>query len=79
MKQKDLLVHFVYFGVNGTRINTSHTQVDYGPVIKNNDIIGCGLDFVSKQIFFTHNGKYLGVAFPCLYVFLFFYFSYFSD
>jgi hypothetical protein len=31
----------------------------YGP----GDVVGCGLDYRSKEIFFTLNGEYLGVAF----------------
>ena len=28
--------------------------------IKNNDIIGCGINFLKGELFFTHNGVYCG-------------------
>lgn len=36
---------------------------DYGPVFGRNDIIGCGIDFTTRSIFYTKNGIHLGVAF----------------
>ena len=35
----------------------------YGPKFSENDVIGCGIDFIKRTCFFTKNGKYLGVAF----------------
>lgn len=40
------------------------TQVRYyGPRFGAGDTVGCGLDYARKEIFFTLNGQYLGVAF----------------
>lgn len=35
----------------------------YGPRFGAGDTVGCGLDYARKEIFFTLNGQYLGVAF----------------
>jgi hypothetical protein len=37
--------------------------VDYGPTFTTGDIIGCGLNFITRELFFTKNGKQLGLAF----------------
>lgn len=29
----------------------------------NGDVIGCGINFIKKELFFTHNGNYKGAAF----------------
>ena len=34
----------------------------FGPKFVNNDIVGCGLNVNDMSVFFTRNGKYLGVA-----------------
>ena len=26
----------------------------------NGDVIGCGINFIKKELFFTHNGNYKG-------------------
>ena len=36
---------------------------EYGPKFERSDVVGCGLIMSRKQIFFTHNGRYLGTAF----------------
>ncbi|KAK4474421.1 hypothetical protein MN116_001578 [Schistosoma mekongi] len=40
---------------------TSFTK--FGPRFNENDIIGCGVDFLSQSLFFTRNGVFLGKAF----------------
>jgi Ran-binding protein 9/10 len=35
----------------------------YGPFFEDGDIIGCGMNYIKKEIFFTKNGKYLGPGF----------------
>ncbi|CAH8638455.1 unnamed protein product [Heterobilharzia americana] len=40
---------------------TSSTK--FGPRFSENDIIGCGVDFLSQSLFFTRNGIFLGKAF----------------
>eukprot|EP01080_Neovahlkampfia_damariscottae_P007066 gene7066-11229_t len=35
----------------------------FGPYFEGGDVIGCGIHYLQKEIFFTKNGKYLGVAF----------------
>ena len=36
---------------------------EYGPLYEQKDIIGCGILLDKKEIFFTKNGAFLGVAF----------------
>lgn len=40
---------------------TSSTK--FGPRIVENDTVGCGVDFMSRSLFFTRNGIFLGKAF----------------
>lgn len=35
----------------------------WGPRFSEGDIVGCGFNAVTQEIWFTHNGKFLGVAF----------------
>ena len=35
---------------------------DYGPSFGTNDVVGCGLDLSDMSVFFTKNGKFLGVV-----------------
>ncbi|KAI9288999.1 hypothetical protein BC943DRAFT_300991 [Umbelopsis sp. AD052] len=35
----------------------------YGPTFSTGDVVGCGINFGSKNAFFTKNGVYLGTAF----------------
>ena len=36
---------------------------DFGPIYEQDDIIGCGLIVDKKEIFYTKNGAFIGVAF----------------
>ena len=44
---------------HGTGIPPQHVRLTYGP----GDIVGCGLEYKSRRIFFTKNGKFLGYEF----------------
>ena len=43
--------------------NKPQSGEDYGPKYEINDVVGSGIIFSKKQIFFTYNGRYLGSAF----------------
>jgi len=32
------------------------------PKFKKDDVIGCGINFFKKEIFFTHNGEIKGIT-----------------
>jgi hypothetical protein len=34
--------------------------VGYGPAYQQNDVVGCGWNSRTKEVFFTKNGEYLG-------------------
>lgn len=42
---------------------SSSVSTKFGPRINENDVIGCGVDFLSQSLFFTRNGIFLGKAF----------------
>jgi Ran-binding protein 9/10 len=39
----------------------SHRGKIYGPKYSTGDIVGCGINFITKEIFFTKNGRNLGI------------------
>ncbi|CAD5210264.1 unnamed protein product [Bursaphelenchus xylophilus] len=41
------------------RLLSGHTKIDANEVYKSDDIIGCGINFVTRTIFFTKNGQKL--------------------
>lgn len=49
-----------YHGDDGHIFNQSQTGRAYGPKFGSQDTVGCGINFQSRQIFFTKNGYYLG-------------------
>lgn len=64
------------FSISGSENNSFGYQSDgcvyhgsptlstkFGPRFNENDIIGCGVDFLSQSLFFTRNGIFLGKAF----------------
>lgn len=52
-----------YHGDDGNFFNSSGNGTPYGPKFGTGDVIGCGIDTMLYQIFFTKNGKHLGIAF----------------
>lgn len=52
-----------YHGDDGNFFASSGKGVEYGPQFTAGDTIGCGLNFVTRQLFFTKNGENLGIFF----------------
>eukprot|EP00957_Ditylum_brightwellii_P162407 12367111-Ditylum_brightwellii.AAC.1 len=56
-----------YHGDDGAffhaRKKTMHKE---GPTFGVNDTVGCGIDYISKRIFYSWNGKFVGFAFSKL-------------
>ncbi|KAK9504990.1 hypothetical protein O3M35_009148 [Rhynocoris fuscipes] len=52
-----------YHGDDGNKYHLSGNGKPYGPKFTTGDIIGCGINFIDKTMFYTKNGKNLGVAF----------------
>ncbi|KAL0482807.1 Ran-binding protein [Acrasis kona] len=54
------------YQTDGKIFNNSKHGKAYGPSYEAGDVVGCGLDYSKKELFFTKNGKHLGVAFSNL-------------
>lgn len=54
---------YAYHVDDGALFHESGGGVPYGPMCKTGDVVGCGIDYENHTIFFTKNGKHLGVAF----------------
>jgi len=55
---------FGYHGDDGGIFHSSGGMLKpYGPKFGPGDTIGCGIDYISKSIFYTLNGEFLGNAF----------------
>lgn len=51
---------FGYHGDDGNVYIGNQNAKHYGPGYTTNDIVGCGINFLNKTIFFTRNGVNLG-------------------
>uniref|UniRef100_A0A914DRK6 B30.2/SPRY domain-containing protein n=1 Tax=Acrobeloides nanus TaxID=290746 RepID=A0A914DRK6_9BILA len=51
-----------YHGNDGLVFNSSGKGDPYGPSYSNGDVVGCGIHFSRREIFFTKNGQNLGPA-----------------
>ncbi|KAI3644334.1 hypothetical protein MP228_010498 [Amoeboaphelidium protococcarum] len=56
-----------YHGDDGNSFGCSGTGVPFGPTFTTGDVIGCGVNFHSGDIFYTKNGSLIGVAFRDFY------------
>ena len=48
---------------DGKLLHAISQGVDFSPKFEQNDVIGCGIAYISRKIFFTHNGELLGKPF----------------
>jgi len=55
-----------YHSDDGQKFHNIGSGTPYGPTYTRNDVVGCGFNFKTNELFFTKNGKHLGVAFSGL-------------
>lgn len=55
-----------YHGDDGHSFCCQGTGQEYGPKFSTGDVIGCAINFVSGECFYTKNGVHLGIAFTGL-------------
>ena len=49
-----------YHGDDGKMFIGNPIGITYGPTYGTGDTVGCGVDFMSRSVFFTKNGEKLG-------------------
>ncbi len=49
-----------YHGDDGRKFSDFEASELYGPTYGAGDVVGCGIDFMTKSAFFTKNGEKLG-------------------
>lgn len=55
---------FGYRAEDGVKLhNDTKGKQPFGPPFSTSDVVGCGIDFLRMEIFFTKNGKFIGTAF----------------
>ncbi|KAA6416144.1 MAG: hypothetical protein FRX48_00863 [Lasallia pustulata] len=54
---------WAYHGDDGKSFAGESTGKSYGPTFTTGDVVGCGVNFMTKTAFFTKNGVFLGNAF----------------
>jgi hypothetical protein len=52
-----------YHGDDGSLFHNSGAGRSYSDRWENGDVIGCGLNFSTGEVFFVRNGSFLGVAY----------------
>ncbi|GAB5356788.1 hypothetical protein AAMO2058_000319000 [Amorphochlora amoebiformis] len=52
-----------YHGDDGNIFHGSGMGEEFGSAFGPGDVVGCGIDYTNRSIFFTKNGAFLGVAF----------------
>jgi hypothetical protein len=58
---------FGYHGDDGAIFHGRGRQLaSYGPSFGHGDVVGCGIDYRDRSVFFTLNGQFLGTAFSDL-------------
>uniref|UniRef100_A0A914DK08 Ran-binding protein 9 n=1 Tax=Acrobeloides nanus TaxID=290746 RepID=A0A914DK08_9BILA len=55
-------ISYGYHGDDGNFFASSGKGIEYGPTFTTGDVVGCGINFVTREIFFTKNGINIGVA-----------------
>lgn len=50
-----------YLGEDGKKYTNAVRGELYAESFSTGDVIGCGIHFAKQEIFFTKNGKYLGI------------------
>ena len=53
-------ISYGYHGDDGNFFASSGKGIEYGPTFTTGDVVGCGINFVTREIFFTKNGINIG-------------------